>query len=487
VRRSRRGRGPRVLALRIEFLTGRYVAASFDDRDVPEWPPHPTRVFSALTAALAEGGGDPEERSALEWLERQPPPALVAGQGVPRAGYESFVPVNDTADPKKGPPSGEGFPVGRGRQRRTFASSSVDPPVVYLVWEHAAASSEASGALSRVTARVSYLGHSSSLVSIRVTDEAPAPTLVPASDGETVLRVPAAGLLEMLEHAHRVYVETGNRGPLPTEFWGYKAPDRGAEVPRAPRSVFGEVVVLRRVEGTRLPITAAERVAQVLRAAVMAAHPDPVPEVVSGHRVDGFPSDRPHVAFLALPDVGHPHAGGHLMGVAVALPRAMTPSDRASTLRALGAVRELTFGRAGVWRLKRAVGSELQSAVRTTTWTRSSARWATVTPIELDIHPSEPYGTEAEASVARSCERIGLTRPVRVLLLGDPVMEGAAPWHAFRRPGERRRPLVHAVVEFETPVEGPVLLGSSRYRGLGLCRPVGRWREGGTGIGTTEQ
>ncbi len=462
-----------MLALRVEFLTGRYVAASFDDRDVPEWPPHPARVFSALAAALAEGGDDPEERSALEWLEQQQPPALVVGDSFARTTYESFVPVNDTPDPAKGPPSGEGFPLGRIRQGRTFASSTVEPPVAYFIWEGASPSRETSLALPRLAGRVSYLGHSSSLVALRIVDDPPDPTLVPMPEGEKVLRVSGPGQLEMLEHAHRVYVETGNRGALPTEFWGYGAPSGGAEIPAVPRSVFGELVVLRRAEGPRLPITAAEGVAEVLRAAVMRAHPDPVPEVVSGHQADGSRSDRPHVAFVALPDVGHPHAEGHLMGVALALPRRMAASERASTLRALGAVRELTLGRAGVWRLERAIGSDLQRGLQADTWMRPSDRWATVTPMELDIHPDEPYGEEAEASVARSCERIGLPRPTMVLLLPDAVVEGAAPWHAFRQRGTGRRPFVHAVIRFDSPVEGPVLLGAARYRGVGLCRPLG--------------
>lgn len=465
-----------MLTLRIEFLTGRYVAASFDDRDVPEWPPHPSRVFAALAAALAEGGDDREERAALEWLEQQRPPALAVGEHFPRWGHESFVPVNDTADPAKGLPSGEGFPLGRIRQRRGFASGTVEPPVAHLIWEDAEASEETRHALSRLAARVSYLGHSSSLVSLRIVQEPPPPTLIPTSDveAEMILRVPGPGQLGMVEQAHRVYVETGNRGLLLSEFRGYRSPGRWDGRPDVPRSVFGEMVILRRVEGPRLPITATEGLAQILRRALMDAHPDPVPEILSGHRSDGSPSERPHVAFVALPDVGHPYAAGHIMGVGVVLPRSMTATERVSILKALATVRELTLGRAGVLRLERALGSDLQRGLRSDTWTRPpSTRWATVTPIELDIHPNGPYGEEAEASIARSCERIGLPLPALVLILPDSIVPGAAPWRAFRRVHRGRRPLVHGVIQFDTPVEGPILLGAARYRGLGLCRPVG--------------
>jgi CRISPR-associated protein Csb2 len=38
--------------------------------------------------------------------------------------------------------------------------------------------------------------------------------------------------------------------------------------------------------------------------------------------------------------------------------------------------------------------------------------------------------------------------------------------------GRLRRSLVHASLEFEVEVRGPILLGAGRYTGLGLFRPV---------------
>lgn len=38
------------------------------------------------------------------------------------------------------------------------------------------------------------------------------------------------------------------------------------------------------------------------------------------------------------------------------------------------------------------------------------------------------------------------------------------------RPGERRH--AHAILVFDRPVRGPILLGAGRYRGYGLCRPL---------------
>ena len=66
-----------MLALGIKCLNGWLMAAADGPlKQLPEWPPHPDRVFMALAAAFFETGCDPAERTALEWLESLPPPAL---------------------------------------------------------------------------------------------------------------------------------------------------------------------------------------------------------------------------------------------------------------------------------------------------------------------------------------------------------------------------------------------------------------------------
>lgn len=89
-----------MLVLRLEYLTARAVATAYNDRGAAEWPPHPARVFSALVATWAEQDlrGCPDadaERAALEWLEKQGPPALAFEEGCARTVMTHFVPVND--------------------------------------------------------------------------------------------------------------------------------------------------------------------------------------------------------------------------------------------------------------------------------------------------------------------------------------------------------------------------------------------------------
>lgn len=459
-----------MLAIAIEFLTGRYAAAAFNDRDLAEWPPHPVRLFAALVSAWADGGKDDEERRALEWLERQGAPSLCASEGYERPVRTTFVPVNDTKQ------SRGVLPSLRSRQPRTFPSFAPIESTAFAVWTDARSEDGVRTPLERLLARVSYLGHSSSLVSLSLVDEAPAATHVPVeATGDIVLRVPAAGQLEALERAHAVYEKARIKGQLPCRFQPY-ARARSVDWRSVAEGVFGDMVVYRRRAGSRLPLEAAEVVAETLRRAVISVSEEPVSELVSGHRIDGTRSERPHVAYVGLPSVAHRHSDGQLLGVAAVLPRSLDVSERAGVLRALSGVTRLTMGRVGTWDLERATAETLQMGLQAQTWTRPSRRWASVTPVELDVFPSEPYGGEAAEIVARSCSRTDLPSPSQVVVGPDSIVPGVPPWRSFaasRRAHPRvRRPLVHVVVDFDDLVRGPVLLGAGRYRGLGLCRPV---------------
>lgn len=87
-----------MLAVEVNFLTGRFVATAHHDRGTTEWPPHPARFFSALVATWADSDyPDSAERRALEWLEKQPAPAIHAPEAVARKVVSHFVPVNDAS------------------------------------------------------------------------------------------------------------------------------------------------------------------------------------------------------------------------------------------------------------------------------------------------------------------------------------------------------------------------------------------------------
>lgn len=552
-----------MFALRVDLLSGRYVATQYNDRDSAEWPPHPARLFSALVAAWAEyepdsAEGDAERR-ALAWLEAQSPPSVVAdlelleGTIGRRTVCTVFVPVNDTsvvAQPSKqreeldeaeerllsgdakqraaaekavvkaraalakrtgqvveaeaNPAASklkearEMLPEARTKQARTFPSVTPSLPEVELHWREAALPDEHRAAMERLLGRVSRLGHSSSFVACRIIDvKAPPPVervLEPRDDGEWTLRWVSPGQTERLVSAYERHRQVEPR-VMPCTFVSYGRA-RDPERPAPPESVFdARWVVLARVDGARLPITSAVGVAKQMNRALQSAfgaRGEAVPELVSGHTESGAPTANAHLAVVPLPFVGSEYADGSLLGLALVLPRAVSPEHRAALLRAVGQLEDdeqlrLHLGEAGDWVLER-VGFEpaRQRALRPSTWTSESATWITATPIALDAVPGDLHHADpakraaafeaAEASIASSVERIGLPRPRRVEASRAPLLPGAAKPRVYPRfPIDKARPqrvLVHARIDFDAPVRGPLLLGAGRYLGLGLCRPV---------------
>jgi CRISPR-associated protein Csb2 len=550
-----------VIAIEVRFLTGRYVASRFDDRSAPEWPPHPARLFSALVATLHEhedpGNG---ARSALEWLEREGAPHVLASEAAPRRGGAVYVPENHTRvladwsgqeervaaaranladkertadaaaqrrarraveaaerrleervrevvadDGKYSPAAGkaarEMLPEHRGKQPRPFPAVTPVRPLVRYVWPHAAPDDGTRQGLSHLAGLVVRLGHSSTLVSCRL---APASgdgeasegldVWVPAEAGELTLRTISEGQLARLERAHARHQGVEPRS-LPAEHQPYRRLE-GSGGSEPARSLFGEWFVLRETapEGGRrlgLKLTRAEDVTRAMRGALLHHADDPPPPVLSGHTPDGKPLDRPHVAFLALADLGSRYAAGSVLGAAILLPRAIDPADRQAVLRALGRWEQdglrLTLGRAGVMSLERVVDADPRRTLDPDTWTRPSRRWATVTPVALDENPGDLSSREpkeaaqaaerAEAIVARACERVGLPLPLWVQVMRRSLFDAAPKAQAFTPYPSKgagfKRVCVHVELRFAEPVAGPVVLGAGRYFGIGLCRPRG--------------
>lgn len=460
-----------MLAVEVEYLTG--VARAANDRgDAPDWPPQPDRLFSALVATWAARGERPAERAALEWLERAEPPMIEASSVAWRSTEKVFVPPNDDA-----PTTITVMPERRRRQERRFPACIPTDPVVRWVWPVAPSNAvaEALDALARDT---SYLGHSASLVRCAVRRV--------TAPGNTVAarRVIYPGRLAELVRSF----EAGQR-PSP----GASLAPSPAATPGAPASVFGtDWIVFAHAGGWRPDARAAGLLGKTLIKAVQAGYaPDAAPAWVSGHEADGRPLAAPHLAALPLLDAGWEWSQGRLMGIALALPRALehvAETEEEGLFRALSRLNthgpdslEVSLRLPGgqVWRLRREAMPDAKS-LRPNRYVQEARIWASVTPIALDRHPKAEG--EIEASTALACERIGLPPPIRVVAGKHAAIRGApsarpgatAPdWTGWRLPAPLMgRRLTHAVIEFDQPVAGPVLLGAGRFVGLGLCLPL---------------
>ncbi len=155
-----------MFSLRVEFPSGRYVAARSDDSSVPEWPPHPSRLFSALVAAAYQlSGGMSEARCrALTWLESQPAPDIFAPAADLQAAPVSYVPPGDCIE-RKGKKGEEKYehPVHRWRQARYFPEARIlGAASVQFFWPNDPGS-DIRASLGEIAQGVSHVGTSHSM------------------------------------------------------------------------------------------------------------------------------------------------------------------------------------------------------------------------------------------------------------------------------------------------------------------------------------
>ena len=541
--------------IEINFLTGRYVATFHNDRRRCEWPPHPARLFSALVAAWADADEpDQSERRALEWLEAQHAPAIAASDAVARKVVAHFVPVNDVSvisrawhertalgvsdlaeqlDAELASSGGEvtrkadqiirrlerarkvGAQVSRAgttnpssaiamlperpsnRQERYFPSVTPDDDRVTFLWDSPLPDGM-HDVLDRLLARVTRLGHPSSLVSCRVASDLPAATFQ-VGDGTTSIRAVRRGQLAELQRRHGRHGGIRPRA-LPFIKVRYRAvadTPQPEEQPAKPNTSGPWLVFEFDHDSRALPATRAVEVATAMRAIALRHARIPIPEGLSGHVADGTPTALPHVAFLPLPYVGFERADGRLLGMAISVPESMSEASRRALYRAIGNWEKeagrpplrLTLEAGGIVHLRRQPGPATSISLRPGVWSKACRRWVSATPVALPRHPGRLRGGSAaarvkawalaESAVATACDHVDLPRPLSVEVSLSPFVVGARDirrYPAFSQPGTDgkpvRRQLVHTVITFEEPVSGPLILGAGRFLGLGLMRPA---------------
>ena len=284
------------------------------------------------------------------------------------------------------------------------------------------------------------------------------------------------------------------RRPVAARWQGYGPPQPHPPDACAAAALFDSRIVVLALRGQRLPLPATLKLTSALRGLLMSECPaQPPPEWFSGHRAGGAPSREAHMALVPLAFVGSPHANGSIMGIGLVLPRALQPAEAGNCLEPILRSTETGLPREdlrlfdGRWLSCRI---ELETRERTpwnlapAAWKGPARTWASVTPVVLNRHfdGQERFEKSAE-SLKDACQHIGLPRPSEVLLHTVSLVEGAP--HAREFPhlvrshdGGRQRH-THAVIIFDEPVAGPVLIGAGRFRGYGLCRPMDKPQDGG--------
>jgi CRISPR-associated protein Csb2 len=352
------------------------------------------------------------------------------------------------------------------------------------LWPGAEADGTLVQRLDGIARRVPYLGRSTGIatLSCRITREDPPGAsgvvpFTPAADGvgRHLLRVPYVGYLDDLVAQH----ESDRPAWEVSRSMPYRVAGGEPEPLRVAKpSVYTDVIVLG-FTGIHPDGRLAPRFTQALRRAVMSRTVDPLPEALHGHGAPG----RPHVAFLALPDVGHPHADGHLLGMAVAIPD-LPPDERRAIVR--GVLRPppssgpgisptdvtvpLEIGGVGQIDLEYRPGLVRPWGARSERWRLGSTRWVTVTPVVLDRYPKRG---DIAGEVVRCCVGLGLPEPRTVEVSTGPLTVGGVRLKPRDLPDHLQGKLFrHAELTFDRSVAGPLMLGAGRYLGIGLLAPV---------------
>lgn len=512
------------MIIRCEFLTSRYVAK--ETHTSVEWPPHPARLFYALVSALHAFDADAEgfensEREALVWLESLDNPTIYCPQQDTishRETVKHYVPVNDP--PKKlqqgDRPKPDHLPELREKTARAFPTLSfaAGSNTVFFQWQNVDGGKYLDG-LNSLFGRVSYLGHSSSLVALGFANAIPNETSLviwhpnaEAGNGRVFRRI-STGLLEMLEGFYEPNELSQQNYRLPSDLVRYStAADEHPERFQS-RSHFGSRwVVYRFPEWARVSLTASLALTTNLKteacrlASEAGANISRVAKaMISGHKVQsGDPVEGPHVAWIALPYVGHRNASGLVFGVAAVLPQSLeNPENRslaAEIHRVLHGIHSLPF-RGSTIGLERVIHKQsalptFPQALTPKRWCTASKVWASVTPMALDRFPGFLFGRarrseaevestekafeEAKASIRQSCANIGLPEPLEVAISKVSWVESCPPIHQFapvKKVSNKPKPVhAHVRLTFEDPVAGPILLGRLRYLGMGLFVPI---------------
>lgn len=517
-----------MFSLGIRYLNGYSAATEVDDDHRAEWPPHPGRIFMALVAAHYACEPKPEEYALLQWLETLPPPEIYAPEFLSRTVVENYVPVNDKAVSRdKRTTCLQSAPgIVRTRAERFFVRAWLTEDTVWMTWQ-SEIDYKNQETLRRLCEKVTRIGHTSSLVQMWLaTSPEKKSNWVPVDDNALInLRIVTVGTLKELERCKnapaieqyanllvaaedsgnkkeqkqakaKIRQEFGNIAPFQFRpklsfTQGYARPENDASE-QITSSVFNPNLIVLRLKIQEGPFRWLDLLSfpafvQGFRNALLSYSNDlsvQVREVMSGHSKNGAVLQKPHLAFIPMAYVNSEYADGHVLGVGLVLPLDTATTVRKELLKAVANVQKngLALGILGKWSLESEIRELPPLALRESTWTASRkghTHWSTVTPIVYEHHPKEKdkssYLSEVAKMIKKSCSYIGLPEPREVLPSPVSALMGVPPSHAFprlqRKDGSERRH-IHAILVFDEPVCGPILLGAGRYRGYGVLRPM---------------
>ncbi|MBX5446392.1 type I-U CRISPR-associated protein Csb2, partial [Sphaerobacter sp.] len=476
----------RYLCISVTFLDPLFHGQGDTDA---EWPPSPFRLFQALVAGGRAGGRAAEwtaERTdAFRWMERCPPPLIVAPSATRTTPRTYYVPNNDSD---------------RVLDRQERLSGKVVAPqrlrggdTVHYLWplDPAGGRDELHAReLCRAARHLLALGWGIDQVvgNGRILTESELAALPGRrwrarqshGNGSPTWRVPTDGSLQDLEETYRSFVERldGRRYTPP------RRPNRFQTVQYLSTTMLPARphVAFELADGVAFRPESTARVAAMLRSlacrcAKADTHefPGGAEVYVAGH-LGSTGRGAPRFSYLPLPSVGHAHADGMVRRLLIAEPFGGDGSHARWAGQRLrnATLRDQDGNDRGVllepWRpasrriLHRYVGE--------------AQEWCTVTPVVL---PGFDDGklTKAERLFLKAVAQAGI--PVEAI---DAMTLRKAPWWPGARHSRdyftpdylRHLARWHVWIRFREPVPGPIAIGAGRHAGLGLFAAA--WGQG---------
>ena len=465
------------------------------DSDRPEWPPSPMRLFQALLAGSRAGwrklcwSMDDQNglREAFLWLERQPPPEIIAPEARQATSYTLFVPNNDSdeiLDRQERLTSKVASPhrlaiqddVAEGQQALHYLW-----PIPEDEWTTVSPHAQL---LSREAQHLMVLGWGIDQVvgngRIITSDEADqllGERWQPWSDSLSPLdrlRVPVEGSLDDLDAVYESFCARLNGGGYNSrqELRRFKLVNyiKATQLPRRSYACF------ELPEGIAFRQETANEVAAMLRSLVCRKQNRldfrdrfiDDPEIYLAGHVNGKRATPPRFSYLPLPTIGHDHADGMIRRLMIAEPLGKdgTRADWAQSRLEGQPLRDKNGNDRG--QLLELWGNSSRRMVRR--YVDEGRIWSTVTPVVL---PGFDDGkrTKAVKLLLRSIKHAGL----QVDAISDLTIRKAPFWRGSLHPREYHRPQYlkhfsawHVQLKFQDSLSGPLAIGAGRHVGLGL-------------------
>lgn len=451
-----------MLCITVRFLQRRYHGV--------EYPPSPMRLFSALVAGGHTGrwrAAWADFQPAVEWLERQPAPAIRCAPAQRGKAFTRFVPSNDSDH------LGSVTEVGAiriGKRVQPWLATG-DAMIVSYEWPDDPPR-EIRWRLEALVATVTHVGWG---VDLAMASLAPSPREeqrelwtphVTARSG-TFLRVPVPGSFSRLEdewqRRRRLTMMLTSDNELRIDAYRRVVYVQAGQPPKAVRSAAYRLVESNG-RTSAWPITWQLDVAAWVRHAVGAAvsrngaDEGWVRGHIMGHGVVPLGA---RLAFLPLPSTGHgdgrirrvllapldsdDESGGELLAATHGLSGCPLEAERSGTVGYLG----------------EEIGNADSVLPR---YVREAREWVTVSPIILPEYGSVASGLRAALSHAG----VDPNEVEDWAWSLSPMIPQAARSGDYHVANYMRRPRYHVWLRFRHLMTGPMVFGVGRYYGLGL-------------------